>query len=169
MEIKSNANRGHVYPSCEKWGPLKNCRIAMKGRGYKKGWMSFYPLMENFWRHGAASFLMLPFSFVGLVAAYFVSIELVALAPWREANSTSIGTGLPGRGCLPYLRSNRLLTGFMPCRPRFVSGVKRHVIEIKIKLREAPPRRRGASKTLICSVALILRHCGVPKSTPHYS
>ena len=41
------------------------------------------------------------------------------------------------------------MTGFMPRKPRFVSGVKRHVSEKKIKLREAPPCGRGASQLLL--------------------
>ena len=37
------------------------------------------------------------------------------------------------------------VTGFMPRKPRFVSGVKRHVSDKNNKLREAPPFRQGAS------------------------
>ena len=40
-----------------------------------------------------------------------------------------------------------LLTGFMPCKPRFVSGVKRHVSE-SIKLNPGKPRLVAGSFTL---------------------
>jgi len=43
-----------------------------------------------------------------------------------------------------------VLTGFMPCKPRFVSGVKRHVSE-SIKLNPGKPRLVGGELHMVFS------------------
>ena len=88
-------------------------------------------------------------------------VETSQIAPQKRFTRKSLRVRCGGRGSLSadYSWKSRVsyeafsdkaisanLTGFMPHKTRFVSGVKRHVSnKWEIKLREAPPCRRGAS------------------------